>query len=112
MVRYCGYLVGEDWLLQRGMVELGIKPPETREDEIGTILSASSNARLVAGVYTYTSLRRVKTSKGKIFWCIAFASDDAYDSKGLPTSRPPEAKYKRLQELLQKAGPPRWFQSC
>ncbi|OAX32002.1 hypothetical protein K503DRAFT_777093 [Rhizopogon vinicolor AM-OR11-026] len=111
MVKYCGYLVGEGWLLQRG-IELGINPPETREDEIGTILAASSNARLVTGVYTYTSFRLVKTPKGKVFWCIAFASNDACDSKGLPTSRPSEAKYKRLQEPLQKAGPPRWFQAC
>ncbi|OAX36690.1 hypothetical protein K503DRAFT_282532 [Rhizopogon vinicolor AM-OR11-026] len=89
MVKYCGYLVGEDWLLQRGL-DLGIESPETREDEIETILMASRNAGLVTDVYTYTSFRQVKTPNGKIFWCIAFASDDACDSKGLPSSRPPE----------------------
>ncbi|OAX34499.1 hypothetical protein K503DRAFT_859165 [Rhizopogon vinicolor AM-OR11-026] len=58
---------------------------------------------LQTGVYFYTKLRRVKTPKGKYFWCIAFASDDAY--QGLPTSRPLEEKYKALKELLQKRSP-------
>jgi len=107
MVKYCGYLVGEDWLLQRGL-ELGIEPPETRDDQVETILLASRNARLVTGVYTYTNFRHVKTAKGKFFWCIAFASNDPHE--GLPTSCPPEEKYKALQELLQKKVPPRWFQ--
>ncbi|OJA19830.1 hypothetical protein AZE42_12268 [Rhizopogon vesiculosus] len=111
MVKYCGYLVGEDWLLQRSL-DLGIEPSETREDEIETILMASRNVRLVTGVYTYTSFRQVKTPNGKVFWCIAFASDDACDSKGLPSSRPPEEKYKKLRDLLKKDGPPRWFQAC
>ncbi|OAX34400.1 hypothetical protein K503DRAFT_445818 [Rhizopogon vinicolor AM-OR11-026] len=108
MVKYCGYLVGEGWLLRRG-IELGNEPPKTRSEQLSLILLASRITRLDTGVYTYTRFRQVKTPQGKVFWCIAFASDDACDSKDLPTSRPPEEKYKALQELLQKKGPPRWF---
>jgi hypothetical protein len=108
MVKYCGYLVGDDWLFQRG-AELGYKPPETRGDEITIMLSASRDARLQAGVYGYTKLRRVVTLQGKHFWCIVFASNDPYEH--MPTSRPPEEKYKALKELLGKQGPPLWFRA-
>ncbi|OJA21433.1 hypothetical protein AZE42_10473 [Rhizopogon vesiculosus] len=67
LVKYCGYLIGEDRLLQRGL-EMGIKSPETREHEIGTILMASRKARLTN---TYRHFRQVETPKGKVFWCIA-----------------------------------------
>ena len=106
MVKYCAYLLGEDWLLQRGL-ELGLKPPKTRGDELQIILVVSRAARQDTGVFTCTKFRQVKTGQGKVFWSIAFASDDPYE--GLPTSAPPEEKYKALQELLQKKGPPRWF---
>jgi hypothetical protein len=106
MVKYCAYLLGEDWLLQRGL-ELGLEPPKTRGDQVQTILLASREARMDSGVYTYTKFQQVKTPQGKVYWCIAFASNDPYE--GLPTTRPPEEKYKALQELLQRNGPPRWF---
>jgi len=106
MVRYCGYLLGEDWLLQRAL-EMGVEPPKTRDEHLQAILLASRDARLVTRVCSYTRLRHVKTSKGKLFWSIAFASDDPHE--GLPTSSPPEEKYKALQELLQKKGPPGWY---
>ncbi|OAX33693.1 hypothetical protein K503DRAFT_775323 [Rhizopogon vinicolor AM-OR11-026] len=106
MAKYCGYLVGEKWLLQRGL-ELGHEAPKTQRDALDIMLDASRDLRLQTGVYFYTKLRRVKTPKGKYFWCIAFASDDP--CQGLPTSRPPEEKYKALKELLQKEVPPLWF---
>jgi len=105
MVKYCGYLVGDDWLLQRAL-DMGMKPPETPIERSGVVLAASRNARLNTGVHFYTKLRRVKTPQGKS-WCIAFASNDPHED--LPTSCPPEEKYKALQELLQSTVPPRWF---
>jgi hypothetical protein len=106
MAKYCGYLLGEDWLIQRAL-EIGIEPSEVEDDYYQTIALASRNARHVTGVYAYTRFRRIKTSKGKLFWCIAFASDDPRE--GIATSTPPEEKYKALQELLQRKGPPRWY---
>jgi len=52
-------------------------------------------------------LHAISPCQGKFFWCIAFASDDPHE--GIATSAPPEVKYKALQELLQKNGPPRWY---
>src|ERR1700709_2187169 len=108
MVKHGGYLVGDDWLFQRG-AELGYKPPETRGDEITIMLSASRDLRLRAGVYWYTKLRRVVTLQGKHFWCIVFASNDPCEH--LPKSRPSEEKYKVLKELQEKQGPPLWFRA-
>jgi hypothetical protein len=106
MVKYYGYLVENEWMYQRG-VELGYPRPTSYDDALDTIILASGDVRGATGVYPYTKLRRVKTLKGKIFWCIAFASTDPYE--GLPTSAPPEERYKALKEALQKNGPPRWF---
>ena len=106
MAKYCGYLVAEDWLLQRG-IEFGCEAPKTQRDALDIMLEASRHVRLQTGVYFDTKLRRVKTRKGRYFWCIAFASDDPY--QGLPTSRPPEEKYKALKELLQVEKPPLWY---
>jgi len=44
----------------------------------------------------------VKTNNGKLFWSVAFTSDDLRDG---PTNAPPEEKYKTLRELLQKKDP-------
>jgi hypothetical protein len=74
---------GNEWFYQRG-VELGYPRPTTYDDSINTIILASGDVRIATGVYTYTKLRQVKTLKGKIFWCIAFASTDPFE--GLPTS--------------------------
>jgi len=107
MVRYCGYLLGNDWLLQRA-VELGLGAPQTHAEYLETILVTARNVRHNSGVYPYTRFRHVKTSRGKAFWCIVFASDDPHE--GLPTSTPPEERYKASKELLQRTGPPRWYQ--
>jgi len=112
MVKYCGYLLGDDWLLQRATTKLGYEEPKTYQDALDLMMEASRDARLETGVYTYTSLRRVKTLEGKKFWCIAFACNDPCQSKGLPTARPPEEKYKALKELLQKQVEPRWFRAA
>jgi len=106
MVKYCGYLLGEDWLVQRAR-EIGLEIPETGGDYLQIISLAARDARQATGVFPCTRFRHVKTGRGKFFWCIAFASDDPHE--GLATSTPPEAKYKALQELLQKKGPPRWY---
>ncbi|KAJ8588099.1 hypothetical protein M405DRAFT_820311 [Rhizopogon salebrosus TDB-379] len=108
MTKYCGYLLREDWLLQRG-VELGLEAPKTQRDALDIMLEASRNVRWQTGVYCDTKLRRVKTLQGKFSWCIAFASNDPY--QGLPTSRPPEEKYIALKELLRKEVPPLWFRA-
>jgi hypothetical protein len=78
MVKYCGYLLGEDWLLQRGL-DLGIEAPKTRDDQLQTILLTARDTRVDTGVYPYTKFRQVKTPKGRVFWCIAFASNDPYE---------------------------------
>lgn len=112
MVKYCGYLLGEDWLLQRAITKLGYEQPKTYKDALDLMMEASRDVRLQTGVYSYTTLRRVKTLEGKKFWCIAFACNDPCQSKGLPTSGPPEEKYKALKELLQKQVEPRWFRAA
>ncbi|KAG1736692.1 uncharacterized protein EDB91DRAFT_1083351 [Suillus paluster] len=71
-VNFCGYLVGEEWLFQRG-VDLGHPHPVTVGDVMEITCLASSDVRTATGVYFYTKLRRVKTLKGNSFWCIAFA---------------------------------------
>ncbi|KAG1725206.1 hypothetical protein EDB19DRAFT_1948190 [Suillus lakei] len=64
------------------------------------------------GVLTCTRFRRVKTPKGKYFWCIAFACDDPCAAgERLPTHAPPEARYKALKEALGKDGPPHWYRA-
>ncbi|KAG2129540.1 hypothetical protein BD769DRAFT_1667189 [Suillus cothurnatus] len=108
MVKYCGYLVANEWLYQRG-VEMGHPRPTTYDDSLDTIILASGDLRAKTGVYTYTKLRRVKTLQGKRYWCIAFAASDPW--QGLPTSAPPEERYKPLKEALQRKGPPLWFQA-
>ncbi|KAG2034150.1 hypothetical protein BDR03DRAFT_965596 [Suillus americanus] len=72
-------------------------------------LLASEDVMIATNVYPCTSLRRVKNSKGTKFWCIAFASHDPLLER-LPTSAPPEERYKVLKEMLQKTGP-RWYQA-
>ncbi|KAG2074386.1 hypothetical protein BDR04DRAFT_1093056 [Suillus decipiens] len=106
MGKFCGYLLGEEWLFQRG-IELGYPCPKTRDDEMQIFCLASRDVRTETGVYTYTKLRRVKTLQGKRYWCIAFAATDPYEH--LPTTAPPEEKYIALKEALKKDGPPRWF---
>ncbi|KAG1824033.1 hypothetical protein EV424DRAFT_1538393 [Suillus variegatus] len=106
MVKFYGDLVADEWLYQRG-VEMGHPRPETYEDSVDIIVLASGDVRLKTGVYRYTKLRLVQTRKGKTHWCIAFASSEGRE--GLPTSAPPESKYKALKEALQKTGLPRWY---
>ncbi|KAG1848565.1 hypothetical protein F4604DRAFT_1687684 [Suillus subluteus] len=108
MVKYYGYAVANEWFYQRA-VELGHPRPTTYDDSIDTIILASRDVRTETGVYTYTKFRQVKTLKGKLFWCIAFAATDPWE--GLPTSAPPEERYKPLKEALQREGPPRWFRA-
>lgn len=98
--------MGDDWLLQRA-IALGYETPKTQQDAQELIRLASRDVREIAGVYGYTRLRRVMTTKGKTFWCIVFATNDPYE--GLPTNAPPEARYLALKELLEKNGPPRWY---
>ncbi|KAG2129092.1 hypothetical protein DEU56DRAFT_758193 [Suillus clintonianus] len=108
VVMYCGYLVRDDCLFQRG-VDMGHPRPVIVEDRMDIICLASSDLRIKTGVYPYTSFRRVKTAKGNPFWCIAFASNHPHE--GLPTSAPAEEEYKALKEVLQKKGPPGWYQA-
>ncbi|KAG2129096.1 hypothetical protein DEU56DRAFT_902921 [Suillus clintonianus] len=105
MVYYCGYLMRKDWLLQRA-ADWG-EPPTTAT--IDFIAMASRHVRVQTGVYCYTKFRRVKTVKGTVFWCIAFASNDPGEQ--LPTSAPSEEKYKALKEVLQREGPPLWYRA-
>ncbi|KAG2071385.1 hypothetical protein BDR04DRAFT_1142320 [Suillus decipiens] len=104
MIAYCGYLVSDEWLYQRG-VELGHPRPKTFSSAI--IILAARDVMSKTGVLPYTTLIEVQTNKGKLSWCIAFASTDPRE--GLSTSAPSEERYKRLKEALQKDGPPRWY---
>ncbi|KAG1751246.1 hypothetical protein EDB19DRAFT_2036069 [Suillus lakei] len=108
MVKYCGYLVRNEWLFQRG-VEIGHPYPETVEDQMEMILLASRDIMGDTGVYRYTKLRHVKTPKGFKFWCIAFSSNDPHER--LPATPPSEEKYLALKEALQKKGPPQWYKA-
>ncbi|KAG1751245.1 hypothetical protein EDB19DRAFT_1824958 [Suillus lakei] len=108
MVKYCGYLVRNEWLFQRG-VELGEPRPVTVEDEMDMVLLASRDVMVETGVYRCAKLRHVKTPKGIKFWCIAFSSNDPHER--LPTTAPSEEKYLALKEALQKKGPPQWYQA-
>ncbi|KAG1894057.1 uncharacterized protein F5891DRAFT_1176190 [Suillus fuscotomentosus] len=107
MVKFYGYLAGDDWLLQHAITSMGYDHPQTTQDARELIHLALRDVREVAGVHGYTRLRRVTTTKGRSFWCIAFAANDPYE--GLPTHMPPEARYLALKALLQKDGPPHWY---
>ncbi|KAG1720468.1 hypothetical protein EDB19DRAFT_2029861 [Suillus lakei] len=108
MVKYCGYLVRNELLIQRA-VELGHPRPVTTEDHMDIIPLAARDLMGDTGVYCYTKLRRVKTPKGFKFWCIAFSSNDPHER--LPATAPSEEKYLALKEALQKKGPPQWYQA-
>ncbi|KAG1751248.1 hypothetical protein EDB19DRAFT_1282978 [Suillus lakei] len=108
MVKYCGYLVRNELLLQRA-VELGHPRPVAVQDQTDIILLAARNLMGHTGVLRCTKLRRVKTPKGIKFWCIAFSSNDPCER--LPATAPSEEKYKALKEALQKKGPPQWYQA-
>jgi hypothetical protein len=97
MVKYCGYLVSDSWLQQRAL-DVGHPPAKTPEDTSNMILLGSRDVMARTGVLPYTSFRRVKTPKGKYFWCIAFACNDPWEQ--LPTHAPSEEKYKTLKEAL------------
>jgi hypothetical protein len=108
MVKYCGYLVRNDLLLQRA-VDLGYPRPTAAKDQTGLILIAARNLMGKMGVLRSAKLRRVRTLKGNIFWCIAFSSNDPHER--LPATAPSEEQYKALKEALQKEFPPRWYQT-
>jgi hypothetical protein len=88
---------------QRG-IELGYPRPVTLEEKLDMFLMAET------GVSPDAKFCHVKTAKGTKFWCIAFASNDPI-SERLPTSAPSEETYKALKEVLQKKGPPGWYQA-
>jgi hypothetical protein len=104
---YCGYLVRNEFLLQRAVEELGQEPPENAEDEIELILMAARDLMGETGVLCSAKFRRVKTPKGITWWCIAFSSKDPHER--LPATALPEEQYKALKEALQKKGPPQWY---
>jgi hypothetical protein len=108
MVKYCGYLVRDDLMLQRAL-ELGLEPPEDADDRTDMILLAARNLMGNTGVLRSAKLRRVKTPKGTKFWCIAFSSNDP--NERLPATAPLEEKYKALKEALQKTFPPQWYRA-
>ncbi|KAG2037018.1 hypothetical protein BDR03DRAFT_958292 [Suillus americanus] len=108
MVKYCGYLVSDSWLQQRAL-DVGHPPAKTFEDTNNMILLGSRDVMARTGVLPYTRFRRVKTPKGKYFWCIAFACNDPWEQ--LSTHVPPEEKYKALKEALGREGPPRWYRA-
>jgi hypothetical protein len=66
MVKYCGYLVGDEWLIQR-VVDLGHPRPVTGDDRIDMILMGAEHVRMSTNVYRYTKFRRVKTLRGPSF---------------------------------------------
>jgi hypothetical protein len=108
MVKYCGYLVQNELLLQRA-VGLGHPRPMAVKDQTELILLAARDLMGDTGVLRCAKLRRVKTPKGIKFWCIAFSSNDPHER--LPATAPSEEKYKALKETLQKKGPPQWYQT-
>jgi hypothetical protein len=108
MVKYCGYLVRDDLMLQRAL-ELGLEPPEDADDRTDMILLATRDLMGDTGVPHSAKIRRVKTSKGTKFWCIAFSSNDPHER--LPATAPSEEKYMALKEALQKKFPPQWYRA-
>jgi hypothetical protein len=106
MVMYCGYLIRNEFLLQRA-IELGHPRPVTGEDQMDLILLAALNLMGHTGVLRCARFRHVKTPKGNKFWCIAFSSNNFHER--LPATAPSEEKYKALKEELQKKGPPQWY---
>ncbi|KIK42609.1 hypothetical protein CY34DRAFT_804764 [Suillus luteus UH-Slu-Lm8-n1] len=95
---YCGYLVPNEFLLQRAVEELGQEPPENAEDEIELILMAARDLMGETGVLCSAKFRRVKTPKGTTWWCIAFSSKAPHER--LPATAPPEERYKALKEAI------------
>jgi hypothetical protein len=111
MVKYCGYLLTESWLHQRAL-DMGYPPAKTSEDSRGILSLVSRNVMAVTGVLSYARVRRIKTPKGKYFWCIALACDDPIAAgERLSTHAPSEASYKALRDALGKDGPPHWYRA-
>ncbi|KAG2360049.1 hypothetical protein BDR07DRAFT_173822 [Suillus spraguei] len=111
MVKYWGYVVSDSWFYQRAL-DVGYPPAKTLEESRGIISLASRDVMAATGVLSYARIRRVKTPKGKSFWCIALACDDPCAAgERLPTYAPPEATYKALKEALGKEGPPHWYRA-
>ncbi|KAG2361281.1 hypothetical protein BDR07DRAFT_1409976 [Suillus spraguei] len=111
MVKYCGYLLTDSWLRQRAL-DMGYPPPKTLQDSNGIVELASMQVMARAGIFSYARVRRVKTPKGKYFWCIALACDDPFTvGERLSTRAPPEVEYKALKEALGKDFPPRWYRA-
>ncbi|KAG1799919.1 uncharacterized protein HD556DRAFT_1305427 [Suillus plorans] len=111
MVKYYGYLVSDSWLHQRAL-DVGYPPAKTPEDSDDIISLASIDVMAETGVLSYARVRRIKTPKGKYFWCIALACDDPITvGERMSTRPPPEAKYKALKEALGKDGPPHWYRA-
>jgi FAD/FMN-containing dehydrogenase len=108
MVKYCGYLVRNELLLQRA-VDLGHPRPTAAKDQTGLILMGARDLMGRTGVMRSAKLRCVKTPKGNIFWCIAFSSNDPHER--LPATAPSEEHYKALKEVLQRKFPPQWYQA-
>ncbi|KAG2072214.1 hypothetical protein BDR04DRAFT_1096768 [Suillus decipiens] len=55
---------------------MGHPPAKTPEDSRDILSLVSRNVMATSGVLSYARVRRMKTSKGKRFWCIALACDD------------------------------------
>ncbi|KAG1809793.1 uncharacterized protein HD556DRAFT_1302222 [Suillus plorans] len=111
MVKYYGYVVSDSWLHQRAL-DIGYPPAKTSEESRDIIRLASRDVMGATGVLLYTRFRRVKTPKGRSFWCIALACDDPCTAgEHLPVSAPPEATYKALKEALGRDGPPHWYRA-
>ncbi|KAG1720798.1 hypothetical protein EDD22DRAFT_1054839 [Suillus occidentalis] len=111
--RHCNHgeilwLVRNEFLLQRA-IEMGHPRPTAAKDPTGLILIAARNLMGRTGVLRSAKLRCVRTPKGNIFWCIAFSSNDPHER--LPATAPSEEKYMALKEMLQKKGPPQWYQA-
>ncbi|KAG2351379.1 hypothetical protein BDR07DRAFT_1409982 [Suillus spraguei] len=111
MVKYCGYLLTDSWLRQRAL-DTGYPPAKTPEDMDDILSIASIDVMASTGILSYARVRRVKTPKGKYFWCIALACDDPITvGERMSTHAPPEAKYKALKEAMGKDFPPRWYRA-
>ncbi|OCH93970.1 hypothetical protein OBBRIDRAFT_789670 [Obba rivulosa] len=112
MLFYFGFLVDEDWLVERG-VTLGLGNDNTKRDRHYTIGQSTRDIRKKARLGDQCDIRRVVTKRGNDYWCIALASNDPREGMYTPHNMPPQEHLDRLKAVLEKEDhiQPQWWKA-
>ncbi|OCH87491.1 hypothetical protein OBBRIDRAFT_889747 [Obba rivulosa] len=113
MTYWYGFLVNEEWLLERGIAKR-FGTDKTLTDRCYTISESAWDLLKEAGVALEGRLARVVALKsGNIHWCLALASTNPREMFYTQHNPPPPEKVESLKRVLQKADhiEARWWKS-